>query len=67
MELNPTWNITFVITKWDEEHNEYFLILQFQIYIYEPFCEKTNIVDFALSIDPDQPKHTAQANPDGHC
>ena len=33
---------------------------------YEPFHEKTNIVDTALSIDPDQPEHAAQANPDRH-
>ena len=34
---------------------------------YEPSHEKTNIVDSAYSIDPDQPKHAAQANPDIHC
>ena len=31
---------------------------------YEPFHEKTNIMDSALSIDTDQPKQAAQANPD---
>ena len=30
-------------------------------WIYDPFHEKTN------SVDPDQPKHAAQANPDRHC
>ena len=34
--------------------------------LYEPSREKTNIVDSALSIDPDQPKHAAQDNPDRH-
>ena len=33
---------------------------------YEPFHGKTSNVDFALSIDPDQPKHAAQANPGRH-
>ena len=32
---------------------------------YEPFCEKTNIVESAQSIDPYQPKHASQANPAG--
>ena len=32
----------------------------------EPYQEKTNIVDFALSIEPDQPEHAAQANPKRH-
>ena len=36
------------------------------ITLYEPSCEATNIVDSALSIDPDQPKHAAQAYPVGH-
>ena len=34
--------------------------------MYEPFHEKTNIVDSALSIDPDQPKHAVQSNPGRH-
>ena len=34
--------------------------------LYEPSREKTNIVDSAESIDPDQQKHAAQANPDSH-
>ena len=34
--------------------------------IIKPSREKTNIIDSALSIDPDQPKHAAQANPDRH-
>ena len=34
--------------------------------IYEPNNEKTNIVDFAISIDPDQPKHAVLSNPDRH-
>ena len=33
---------------------------------FEPSREKTNIVDSAKSIDQDQPKNTAQANPDVH-
>ena len=33
---------------------------------HEVFREKTNIMHSALSIDPDQPKHAAQANPDRH-
>ena len=32
----------------------------------EPSHEKINSVDSALSIDPDQPKNAAQANPDRH-
>ena len=32
--------------------------------IYEPLHEKTNIVDSAQGIDPDQPKHTGQADKD---
>ena len=35
-------------------------------WLNEPSCEKTNIVDYALSIDPGQPKHAAQAYPDRH-
>ena len=31
-----------------------------------PSREKINIVDSALSIDPDQPKHATQAYPDRH-
>ena len=34
--------------------------------VYEPSREKTNNVDSALSIDPDQPKHAVQAYPDIH-
>ena len=34
---------------------------------FEPTREKTNTMDSALSIDPDQPKHVTQANPDRHC
>ena len=30
--------------------------------IYEPSHEKTNSVDYVYSIDPDQPRHAAQAN-----
>ena len=33
---------------------------------FEPFLEITNIVDSALSIDPDQHKHAAQAYPGRH-
>ena len=33
---------------------------------YEPNYEKTNIVDSAYIIDPDQPYYTAQAYPDRH-
>ena len=29
---------------------------------YETFHEKTNILESAYSIDPDQPRHVAQAN-----
>ena len=32
----------------------------------EPSREKTSIVDSAKSIDPDQPKHAAQAYPERH-
>ena len=38
----------------------------FYFLTYEPFHEKTNIVESAQSIDPDQPKHAAHANPDKH-
>ena len=34
---------------------------------FEMSREKTNSVDSANSIDTDQPKHAAQANPDRHC
>ena len=34
--------------------------------IYEPFHEKTNIIDSALCIDPDQPAQSAQAGPGWH-
>ena len=34
--------------------------------LYEPYRKKTNIVDYAFSIDPDQHKHAAQANLDKH-
>ena len=33
---------------------------------YEPFSNKTNSVDYASSIDPDQSKHAAHANPGRH-
>ena len=33
---------------------------------FEPSSEKTNTVDSAYSIDLDQSKHAAQANPDKH-
>ena len=36
------------------------------IYIHEPVRGKTNIVVTELSIDPDQPKHAAQANSSRH-
>ena len=35
-------------------------------FINEPSREKTNIVDSALIIDPDQSKHAAQVNPGRH-
>ena len=34
--------------------------------IIDPSREKTNIVDFAQSNDPEQPKHAAHAYPDRH-
>ena len=34
--------------------------------VYELSREKTNIVASALIIDPDQPKHAAQVNPERH-
>ena len=33
------------------------------IILNEPLHEKTNIMESALSIDPDQPAQSAQANP----
>ena len=43
-----------------------YVILFVKLNNNEPFREKTNIMDSALSIVPDQPKHAAQANPDRH-
>ena len=37
------------------------------MFSYQPFHEKANSVSSALSIDPAQPKHAAQANPEIHC
>ena len=46
--------------------NHFNLMFENNKYNFEPSREKTNIVDSALSFDPDQPKHAAQAYPDRH-
>ena len=47
-------------------HRPNVLIYSKTVHVYEPFHEKTNIMDSALCIDPDQPAQFAQANPGRH-
>ena len=63
MPLNQGFQNRFLVTTVSHQALEMWFVLYLLI---EPSREKTNIVDSALSIDPDQPKHALEACPDRH-
>ena len=56
---HPKFKMSIVISVYCNMYNS-------SVSIYEPLREKTNILDSAYNIDPDQPKHDAQAHPGRH-